>query len=49
MPAESETQRAVSNTSGGVDVNAQGNISVGGDIVGRDKYTLNTIYFAVRL
>ncbi len=48
MSSESGTQTTVSNTSGGVDVNAQGNSSVGGDIVGRDKFIVNNIHVHVQ-
>jgi hypothetical protein len=38
-PTETDTPNTVTNISGGVNVNAQGDVNIGGDVVGRDKIT----------
>jgi hypothetical protein len=36
-PAEAGTPTTVTNVSGGVNLDAQGDVNIGGDVVGRDK------------
>ena len=38
-PAESGTPNTVTNISGGVNLDAQHDVNIGGDVVGRDKTT----------
>jgi hypothetical protein len=42
-PAEDNTQNTVTNRSGGVNLDTQRDVNIGGDVVGRDKVTYMVI------